>query len=182
MSRATNRKRRARKRAKANGAGPVAIPGRIIKRKSLYFAYGSNLHMDQMAARCPGSEPLCKLVLPDWRLVFRGVADVEPCHRDRVEGCLYVITPECEAELDHYEGWPRMYRKEYFLIKHKGEPESVMFYRMNQDTTVAPPYAGYFEVVQTGFEHWGLDQKKLIQAARRSRRSNDDRVASSWEN
>ena len=48
-----------------------------------YLAYGSNMNLEQMAARCPGAKPLGTAVLHDYKLVFRGsrggaVATVEP--------------------------------------------------------------------------------------------------------
>ena len=43
----------------------------------LYLAYGSNLHRGQMKFRCPLAKPLGKVLVPDFRLVFRGVADIE---------------------------------------------------------------------------------------------------------
>ena len=46
----------------------------------LYFAYGSNLHQDQMKKRCSGCKYLKKYILQDYRLTFRSelcVADIE---------------------------------------------------------------------------------------------------------
>ena len=42
-----------------------------------YAAYGSNLNLKQMKSRCPNSKPFGKIILNDWRLVFKGVADLE---------------------------------------------------------------------------------------------------------
>jgi hypothetical protein len=41
----------------------------------LYFAYGSNLNIAGMAQRCPAAKPVSRFLLPNARLVFRGVAD-----------------------------------------------------------------------------------------------------------
>ena len=46
----------------------------------LYFAYGSNLHQEQMKKRCSGCKYLKKYVLKDYQLTFRSelcVADIE---------------------------------------------------------------------------------------------------------
>ena len=46
----------------------------------LYFAYGSNLHQEQMKRRCAGCKYLKKYILHDYRLTFRSelsVADIE---------------------------------------------------------------------------------------------------------
>lgn len=38
----------------------------------LYIAYGSNLNLTQMAARCPSAKVYAKGVLNNWELVYRG--------------------------------------------------------------------------------------------------------------
>ena len=43
----------------------------------LYFAYGSNLNKQQMSIRCPKAKALGAAYIVGWRLVFRGVADIE---------------------------------------------------------------------------------------------------------
>ena len=40
--------------------------------KKLYVAYGSNLNLAQMAARCPSASVYAKGVLNNWALVYRG--------------------------------------------------------------------------------------------------------------
>ena len=76
----------------------------------LYFAYGSNLNQEQMSGRCPDAKPLGKFTLENWRLVFRGVADIEP-HEGSLLMCgLWDITSRDEKNLDRYEGFPRLYR------------------------------------------------------------------------
>ena len=43
----------------------------------LYGAYGSNLNLSQMKVRCPNAEPFIRCYINNWRLVFKGVADIE---------------------------------------------------------------------------------------------------------
>ena len=60
----------------------------------LYFAYGSNLHHEQMKKRCPGCKYLKKYILQDYRLTFRSelcVADIEYKKGSRVQGALFEI-------------------------------------------------------------------------------------------
>ena len=45
---------------------------------SLYIAYGSNLSIQQMAHRCPDARVAGKAILPDWKLVFKLHATIEP--------------------------------------------------------------------------------------------------------
>ena len=44
----------------------------------IYLAYGSNLHIGQMQRRCPTAEVLGTSTLHGYRLVFNGVATIEP--------------------------------------------------------------------------------------------------------
>jgi len=162
------------KRMRAKASAERGIEPRYTLRgedglpRALYFAYGSNLHKDHMSQRCPLAEPVGRLVLPNWRLAFRGVADIEVCHRDRVEGGLFAITPQCERMLDLYEGWPTLYRKEFFLVKTGGgKVEPVLFYKMNSGG-VAPPGDMYLKVIMRGFADFGLDTDKLDQAVQRA--------------
>ena len=48
------------------------------ERKCYIFAYGSNLDVLQMQSRCPESTPVGSAYFPNWKLVFRGVADIVP--------------------------------------------------------------------------------------------------------
>src|SRR6478609_7450773 len=86
----------------------VDAPGsRMIRAAStLYFAYGSNLHLAQMAHRCPGSVFKGKAILDSyrWQINERGVANVVESGSDHsVEGLLYMIGPKDERTLDRSE-------------------------------------------------------------------------------
>ena len=117
----------------------------------LYFAYGANLNIPNMAYRCPKAVRVGNLELPDYRLVFKGVADIEPAPYNKVCGVLWDITEECEASLDIFEGFPHLYRKEGFTVKMgDGSVEDVMFYTMNREG-YALPSEGYFNTIQDGY-------------------------------
>lgn len=77
----------------------------------LYFAYGSNINLEQMDYRCPDATVVGPVVLENYELLFRrgGFATIEPKKGERVHGLLWSITPECERSLDLYEGYPRFY-------------------------------------------------------------------------
>ena len=80
----------------------------------LYFAYGSNLHHEQMKKRCSGCKYLKKYILQDYRLTFRSelcVADIEYKKGSSVQGALYEITDKDENCLDKYEDFPILYKK-----------------------------------------------------------------------
>lgn len=77
----------------------------------LYFAYGSNINLDQMAQRCPDAQVVGPVTLENYELLFRGnlrgagVATIAPREGSTVHGLLWNITPECERSLDYYEGY-----------------------------------------------------------------------------
>ena len=59
--------------------------------KPLYFAYGSNINLDQMQYRCPDATVYGQAVLDNYDLRFRGsgVATVEPKEGACVYGLLW---------------------------------------------------------------------------------------------
>lgn len=42
--------------------------------ETLYFAYGSNINLNQMAVRCPDAQVVEPAVLENYELLFRGNA------------------------------------------------------------------------------------------------------------
>ncbi len=120
-----------------------------------YFAYGSNLNKKQMASRTPFATSLGSFYIENWRLVFRGVADIEPHEGGLLPVGMWQITKPDEDALDVYEGYPRLYRKEDIL--------GMMTYRMNSDR-VMPPSEMYFDTILTGYRDFGLDEEPLWKA------------------
>jgi hypothetical protein len=124
------------------------------------------MDVSQMERRCPKAKPLSILTLPNYRLVFRGVADIIPAHGMSVDGVLWAITPECELALDRYEGYrydqPKggMYRKEVFKLKLPSGPREVMFYAMNRGEFTLP-YGAYGDCIHRAYQTWGLNMDKF---------------------
>jgi gamma-glutamylcyclotransferase (GGCT)/AIG2-like uncharacterized protein YtfP len=157
-----------------NSSSGMWTPGKYTPKtythvpETYYFAYGSNLHDPQMMRRCKDAEPVASCTLSGWRLVFRGVADIERSNNkaDYVHGAIYKVSDWDEAQLDIYEGFPNLYRKEFFeATLESGEKIEVMFYKMNANDYGTPP-KGYFDTISSGFVHWGLEMEKLEQAVR----------------
>ncbi|RVD85565.1 uncharacterized protein DFL_003885 [Arthrobotrys flagrans] len=84
-----------------------------------YFAYGSNLWLDQMVRRCPTSPYTSIARLPNYRWLIseRGYANIVRSPGDEVWGMLYDLTPPDEASLDRYEGVPKSYTKEMIPVE-----------------------------------------------------------------
>ncbi|MDR3502950.1 MAG: gamma-glutamylcyclotransferase [Legionella sp.] len=130
----------------------------------LYFAYGSNLNIEQMVKRCPDSMPIKRLKIDDFRLVFRGVADIEYQQGASVEGALWEISQADEDVLDRYEGVDLyLYSKEYF--DYNGE--EVLCYTMNENG-IMPPNDYYAHVIRVGFNDFDIPHDTLDAALNES--------------
>ncbi|KAI0384472.1 hypothetical protein F5Y04DRAFT_248420 [Hypomontagnella monticulosa] len=73
----------------------------------LYFSYGSNMHLKQMAARCPESTLFAKGILRNhrWYINSRGGANVAEANQDNyVEGIVFTVPPSNIEILRGYEG------------------------------------------------------------------------------
>jgi gamma-glutamylcyclotransferase len=90
-------------------------PSHQGRTQSLYFAYGSNLSLEQMAARCPESRYIGLARLHDfrWQINQRGVANVVPKRGSVVEGLCYLLSRKDEVRLDKNEGVPIAYVKQH---------------------------------------------------------------------
>jgi len=138
----------------------------------LYFAYGANLNRSHMRERCPTAEPLGPAVLPDHRLIFRRVADLEPVRGEFAVGVLWRIRHTDEVALDQYEGFPIVYGKaERSVFLPDDQTAEVMLYLMNRGGH-APPPAAYLEGIRQGYRDFELPEALLDAAVARARRPN----------
>ena len=97
----------------------------------LYIAYGSNLNLVQMAARCPSARVYAKGVLNNWELVFRGAkrnshATIERKSGSTVPVLVWEIQPIDEYRLDIYEGYPCYYFKKNIMVDIEGRKKKAM--------------------------------------------------------
>ena len=129
----------------------------------LYFAYGANLHLDNMRSRCPDAVAIQPFHLEDHRLAFSGVATILPEQASRVPGALWAISEADERALDQFEGWPYLYRKE--TIRQDGI--EFMVYVMNS-TIAGEPSKPYLDTIAAGYQDWGLALEDLDTAVERT--------------
>lgn len=138
----------------------------------LYFAYGSNINLEQMAHRCPDATVVGPVVLEDHELLFRGntkgngVATIAPKEGGRVHGLLWEITPGCERSLDRYEGYPRFYDKRTVTVRDGlGRELPVMAYVMDERFREPMlPTTDYYNGVLEGYRCCGLPVTALKKA------------------
>lgn len=135
---------------------------------SLYFAYGSNINLDQMAYRCPDAQVVGPVTLEGWELLFRrgGFATIAPHEGATVTGLLWSITPKCEQSLNRYEGYPRFYGKQTVTVRDsQGREFSTMVYVMDERfREPVPPSPGYYNGILEGYRQNGLPVGELKKA------------------
>jgi gamma-glutamylcyclotransferase (GGCT)/AIG2-like uncharacterized protein YtfP len=132
-----------------------------------YFAYGSNLHHQQMKRRCKDSVFIKKINLQGFKLTFRSkyrAADIETKKNSIVPGALFEISKSDEKKLDVYEDYPVLYKKYYFTYYGK----KVMTYTMTQKTIFMYPTEKYLNIVKKGYINCNLDQSYLKKALQQS--------------
>lgn len=138
--------------------------------RKLYGAYGSNLHLEQMAVRCPDSERITTGLLYDYRLVFRrsGYADITPCKGGRVPVLLWNISLSDERYLDIYEGYPKFYIKRELPVVTGNGTVTAMFYVMADmySHEICPPSPSYLATLQHGYSENGLPEIYLDTAVK----------------
>lgn len=145
------------------------------KIKRIYVAYGSNLHTGQMSFRCPDAEVIGTGILKNYQLEFwgwpgHGVATVTPKKDSEVPVALWSISEDDEKNLDQYEGWPHLYRKEEIEVTlADGSKITGMVYLMNSryhGRLVMPacPSVAYYTTIATGYKTFKFDSKILGEA------------------
>jgi gamma-glutamylcyclotransferase len=147
----------------------------------LYFAYGSNLDVDQMLMRCPTARPLVRARLRDHRLEFThlsrrwggGAADILPHPGESVWGALYVLDPADLAKLDRFEGGYE--RLEVRVEDGDGGVRSAVTYTVRSKASFAPTAEYVSKLLRWG-EHWELPDAYLARLHTLQRVSRTDRV------
>lgn len=140
--------------------------------KKLYVAYGSNLHIGQMEYRCPDAVVYGAGVIKNYDLTFwgnssrYGVATVVPCKGTDVPVAVWEVSEADEYNLDIYEGWPHLYRKEDIeVVMEDGSVVTGMIYIMNERNMMpAIPSPTYYRTIATGYSSFGFDLEFLRNA------------------
>ena len=150
-----------------------------------YLAYGSNLNVPQMRRRCPRATILGTAKLRGWELLFRGSKSgsyltIEECEGSEVPVAVWVVTPEDEAALDRYEGFPGFYYKREFKAQYKGiltgrrRTITAFAYIMREDRPLGIPSMFYLRTCREGYDTFGFDRRILMDAYDRSVEGCDD--------
>lgn len=134
--------------------------------KKLYIAYGSNLNLAQMAARCPSARVYAKGVLNNWELVYRGAmtnshATIKRKPGSAVPILIWEIQPRDEYRLDIYEGYPHYYFKKNIMVDIGGRKKKAMAYIMDERQLPGRPSRSYIETIRQGYADNKMDMSIL---------------------
>lgn len=135
----------------------------------LYFAYGSNLDIEQMRQRCPSARVIGVGRLSDHRLAFSrysdsrggGVADIVPDEGQVVWGLLYDVSErDLKGNLDRYEGYPRHYTRLRLRIETltEGEPDAWVYSVVDKDEYIEPD-SHYLGIIRTAADRLGFPEE-----------------------
>ena len=136
----------------------------------LYFAYGSNLLAERLAARCPGAKPLGPATLAGWRLTFQAKAFdgsgkatlVRGEEGDIVHGRLYEVPLGERPALDRAEGADRdppiyVRHDDFGVTRSDGtQVTDVALYLAQEETPALAPWDWYRALIVAGGMQAGL--------------------------
>lgn len=146
-----------------------------------YVAYGSNLNLKQMKHRCPQAHVVGTAEISNYELLFKGEKNsayltIEPKSGTYVPVGVWEVTPEDEASLDTYEGYPDFYYKKdiELLVKEIDGTQvtlSAFVYIMHEENSLGNPTDRYMNTCLEGYKDFKFDDKFLIEAHKKSERS-----------
>jgi len=163
-----------RERGKRRGPRHAGEPGDVQARGDrLYFAYGSNLDVNQMATRCPGARLVGPARLDGHRLAFAGasrlwgggVATVIAAPGHHVPGVVYAVGSAELGALDAFEGHPWFYERRRVRVRGDEGHCRAIIYALNADRfPLAAPADAYVETIVRGYSQHGIDPIALTAA------------------
>ena len=133
---------------------------------TLYFAYGSNLSVQQIKHRCPDTVLVQQYNLAGWELAFCPPGDIRENQNAVVPGALYRLSLTDEAVMDTYEV---RYSKIYFDVTlDNGTTERCMTYIAGEREKWVAPRDDYFNRIRIGYDDWNIPYDALFTAYKKS--------------
>ena len=132
-----------------------------------YAAYGSNLMLAQIAARCPHAEVLGKGKLRGARLAFARVATIIVAENVDVLIGAYKLTADDIEKLDRKEGLGKAYERYLVTVEIDGEAVRCFTYIRVSDRPEAPSEA-YYARLAAGYKDWDFSDRRLRRARERA--------------
>jgi hypothetical protein len=134
----------------------------------LYFAYGANMDVSAMAARCPGAKPRGVARLPRHCFIITrdGYASILRDPRAVVHGVLWDLALAHVRTLDMFEEIDRgLYSKINQPVIAATGPKRALVY-VASSAAIGAPRPGYLESVLASAEAWGLPRDYRQEMAR----------------
>lgn len=147
-----------------------------------YFAYGSNMSLEQMQERCgkDNFKTVGAAIIKDYQLAFRrrsgnkwcnkGVADLKGKDGFKTYGVLYKINKYALEELDYNEGYQEgreksmnSYNREErkVILLESGKSSNAMCYFANPQNDFIQPSKKYLDTLIRGAEENGLPEEAI---------------------
>lgn len=136
----------------------------------IYFAYGSNLNLQQMQHRCPTARLLGVGLVRGYALYFRGrgpgyaYLTVTATAGAVTPVAAFAVCPSDVRALDCYEGVPTHYRVEPIAVDIAGRGKLRGFWYVMNGGRKFQPSRQYVETVAVGYQMMGLNQSALYAA------------------
>ena len=133
-----------------------------------YFAYGSNMVANQMAARCPDASVIGVACLKGYRFRInsRRVGTVIPDQTHQVYGLLWDITPKDLLALDRYEDVKAgLYEKANVVVEPLSGRQVAALIYLATDQSIGLPRPRYINGVLAAAKQWELPQTYIRELA-----------------
>ncbi len=141
----------------------------------LYFAYGSNLNLDDYGLhfRADLLRKVCKAWLPDHEIQFSrygrgrkgGALNLHASVGSVVPGMLFEVLGNGWEDLDKKEGHPGAYRRQsVFVLDEAGDELAAITYIAASDGFF-PPDPAYVETVRSGMSDFDVDGATMVDLA-----------------
>ena len=138
----------------------------------LYFAYGSNMLTERLAARCPSTEPVGMAEARGYSVSYclqspddSAKAGLLKVQNQSVWGVLFSLNRSESAVLDSFEGTPVLYARAEIEVFRPGasEPDLAVTY-LPQPAHVAEglPFAWYRALCVGGARQHGLPETAIV--------------------
>ncbi|EAY14054.1 hypothetical protein TVAG_478790 [Trichomonas vaginalis G3] len=98
-----------------------------------YFAYGSNMNLEQMSVRCPTGIKIGKGVLHNYQVVEAKYADIDETMMENVNGLVWKVNKNELKNLDAYESYPEQYFRFIQKIDVNGKLIQCIIYKMTKE-------------------------------------------------
>lgn len=126
----------------------------------LYFAYGSNCHVENMSKRCPGAVAIGVATIHGWQLRTFNHSTIVKEPNSFVEGVVWRISLDHKNSLDYYEGYPLYYTKE--IVETDFGPAIVYVMKADQQSGFPSDY--YSDIVAEAYGEWDIPYEQYIRS------------------